>query len=167
MDSYFFSKEEVMALTKKKLNLERTLQIMREKRAQAIENFWRLDDLNPDIQAIEEEIEITDHLLAKIEGILARSIVIARKKATSVVEVRSEVSVQIWVEKNSEPICKNIILQDISIQKKSRPYGCVVTPDSPLGKTLLGKTIGEEFVYYQPKLDKSLSRVRCKIIKIA
>lgn len=139
-------KEEYERL--KRLNREKKLKIK-----EARDELWRPEDLNPDFEALQTELNLVKERLIKIENILKNAQVIKKSKnLPEKVSLGSTVTAEI-----------NGVVDEFTIvgTAEADPSKKKISNESPIGKALLGKRKGEVVTIKTPVLNHT-----CKILKI-
>ncbi len=139
-------KEEYKKL--KKLREEKKLK-MKELR----DELWRPEDLNPDFDALQTELDLIEEKIEKLENILKNSKIIRkRKKPPKKVVLGTTVRIEINGEIDEFTIVGTL---------EADPVNKKISTSSPIGKALLGKKEGETITIKTPIVNH-----RCKILKI-
>lgn len=139
-------KEEYERL--KRLNREKKLKIR-----EARDELWRPEDLNPDFEALQTELNLIKERLMNVENILKNAKVIKKSKSASrKVILGSTVTAEI-----------NGVVDEFTIvgTAEADPSKKKISNESPIGKALLGKTKGEVVTIKTPVINHT-----CKILKI-
>ena len=138
-------------LTKKGLQkLERDYQVLLEFKKKKttgdeVPSTWHSEEVNPDYLAFQEDMSLLEAKLAELELILKNTEVISMPPK----EKRTEVCLGATItleEVPSKAVNEYILLGTM----EASPGEGKISVDSPVGKTLLGKKLGEEVIISSP-----------------
>lgn len=118
--------------------------IGRRRVAERLKHAKELGDLseNSEYQEAREEQSRLEARINQLEELLRRSVIIEKNVGTQVVKVGSQVKVK---------VNGGIMLYTIVGSEEARPQEGFISNESPLGKNLLGKKIGERVEIKTPK----------------
>lgn len=132
-------------LQKYKEEYERLKKIRKEKKTEIKETrdeLWRPEDLNPDYEALQTELNSIERKLNTIEDVLKHAKLIRpQSKPSRKVILGSKVTVE--VEKQIDEFT-------IVGTMETNPSQGKISNESPVGKALLGRKVGEEVVISSP-----------------
>ncbi len=129
-----------ISLNKKK-ELQQKLKDLTKKKAKVLEelresfgNFWKLGTLENEYQNLKEDLERIENEISKIKYILENIEIIKNRKVFKKVEIGCKVSL-----KSKKKIIKLSIVGTL----EADPLNGKISNESPLGKLLLGKKVGD------------------------
>jgi transcription elongation factor GreA len=151
-DSEYFSKE---GLQKLKEELAERKTKVRKEIADRLEYAKSLGDLseNSEYQEAKESQMMNESRIAEVEDIIRRAVIVEAQVHGDMVSIGAEVVIQ--NEAGAQMTYTIVGSQEASPQESK------ISNESPLGRALLGKKKGEEFVVLVPK-----GEMRYKIIDI-
>lgn len=106
-------------------------------------NIWESEDVNPEYISYREDLSFLENRLIELEDILEKACLIKHpgKKAESLIGLGAKVTVQINDEKDEFVIVGTL---------EANPALGKISDESPVGKALLGHTVGEEITVSSP-----------------
>jgi len=149
---YFISLNKKKELQQKLKNLaEKKTKVLEELR-ESFGNFWKLGAIENEYQNLREEVERIENEISKINYILKNAEIIKKKKVFKKVEIGCKVFL-----KSKNKIMKLSIVGTL----EADPLNGKISNESPLGKLLLGKKVGDKI-----NLKKGSSSQVFEILKI-
>jgi len=140
--SFYFLFMKYFISSNKKKELQQKLKELTQKKAKVLEklresfgNFWKLGTLENEYQDLREEVERIENEISKINYILKNAEIIKKKKTFKKVEIGCKVSL-----KSKNKIIKLSIVGTL----EADPLHGKISNESPLGKLLLGKKVGDK-----------------------
>ena len=132
---YFISLNKKKELQQKLKDLTKKKAEVLEKLRESFGNFWKLGSLENEYQDLREEAERIENEISKIKYILENTEIIKKKKTFKKVEIGCKVSL-----KSKNKIIKLSIVGTL----EADPLNGKISNESPLGKLLLGKKVGDK-----------------------
>ena len=134
-------------------SLEKLIKKKRSKMKESRDELWRPEDLNPDYEALKDDLSFVERKIRKIENIL-KNITIIKTKNHSAKKVVLGVTVIIEADGETDEFT-------IVGTLEANPSEGKISNESPVGKALMGKNIGEIIIVKTPIITRTY-----KIIKI-
>lgn len=118
---------------------------------------WQSEDLNPEYLSFQEDLEFVDRRLAELENILKNSELIKAPSKTkrNLADIGATVLIESGKQKDRFVLVSTL---------EADPVHGKISVESPLGRALLGKTVGEEAVLdFQAKTVYKIKNIDYKI----
>lgn len=133
--------------------LKEALRSNKSKMKEMKDELWRPEDLNPDYEPIESELISIETRLKELEGVLKNAKIIKKPKNASpkIVTVGTTVVVEVDGQIDEFTIVETL---------EANPFLGKISNESPVGKALLGRRVGEIVVI------QSATKTTYKIVKI-
>lgn len=133
--------------------LKEALRENKSKMKEMRDELWRPEDLNPDYEPIESELISIEMRLKELERVLNNVKIIKRPKDASpkIVTVGTNVIVEVNGQNDEFTIVETL---------EANPFLGKISNESPVGKALLGRRIGEVVIV------QSATKTTYKIVKI-
>lgn len=135
-------------LTKEGLdNFKREYETLKElrmvKARGKVPEIWESEDLNPDYLSFREDVSLLDSKLFELENILKNSKLIKKplQNRQNVVDFGATVLVEVDGQKDEFMLVSSV---------ESSPALGKISNESPVGKALLGRRVGDEVVVSSP-----------------
>lgn len=141
-NKYYLTKE---GLEKIKKDYKSLLEFRKMKTTDEVPSIWHSEDVNPEYLSFQEDMSVLEARLTEYEDILknVELIVLPPKEKRSAVFLGATVTLE---EDPGETINEYTVLGTL----EANPGEGKISADSPVGKQLLGKKIGEEVVINSP-----------------
>lgn len=141
MDKFYLSEERFKEL---ELELENLKTEGRRKIAEKLKQAKELGDLseNAEYQEARNEQDFLEQRINQLEEIIRNAEIVKKKKGGDVVSIGSKVK----VKKND-----SVAVYTIVGSNEAKPTEGLISNESPLGKSLLGKRVGERVTIKTPK----------------
>ncbi len=137
MNEYYLTNDGLKKCQKEYEELKKELKEKKELKANKMEDeLWRPEDQNPEFEMIQTDIDLIEEKIKKIEEVLKNAKII--KKSTDQAPQKVTMGKTVVVELNGE-IEEFTIVGTI----EADPTNGKISNESPLGKALLGKKVGE------------------------
>lgn len=141
-NTYYLTKE---GLEKTKKDYESLLEFRKMKTTDEVPSIWESEDVNPEYLSFQEDINVLEARLTEYEDILknVELISLPPKRERATVYLGATVTLE---EEPDKTINEYVILGTL----EANPGEGKISVDSPVGRQLLGKKIGEEVVINSP-----------------
>jgi len=151
-EKFFLTKE---GLKKIKQEFEKLLEFRNAKTKGDVPSIWHSEDVNPEYLAYQEDMTLLESRIARYENIIKNAEIIRSPKKDELKRVKlgAKVTVDLGGEVDEFTIVGT--LEADPLEKK-------VSNESPIGRGLLGATIGDII-----KIKTTLVNHDCKILKIS
>ncbi len=140
---------------KLKKELEYLEKVERPKLARELEEEIAVGDLSENSQyhELKDKQAWLEDRIREIREILRTAKVVKRRKGGNTVRIGSEVEIELGGQKMNYQIVGDA---------EADPFEGKISPSSPLGSVLMGKKVGEEFIFERPDGQK----IKGKILQI-
>lgn len=141
-NKYYLTKE---GLEKTKKDYESLLELRKMKTTNEVPSIWHSEDVNPEYLSFQEDMNVLEARLTEYEDILknVELISLPPKEKRTTICLGATVTLE---EDPGETINEYTVLGTL----EANPGEGRISADSPVGRQLLGKKIGEEVVVNSP-----------------
>lgn len=155
MNKYYLTNDGFKNCKKEYEELKKMLKEKKELKARKLEDeLWRPEDLNSEFEVLQTEIDFIEEKIRRVEEALKNAKIIKNSSSGSqIVNVGRTVVIE-----NNGKIGEFTIVETI----EADPSNGKISNESPLGRTLLGKGIGETVTVETPSLSNTYKIINIK-----